>query len=146
MAEKVPWSMAVTSAAPRPLPETSAMTTAVRSGPSSIQVEIVAAHSQTGAVQAGHLEVREMAEPFWEQRLLDFTRDGEFLLQSSPFLFLLNQPGLVENACGLNRKSIQDFTVKRRKCGGARAVEVEHSQQLPGGVDRGGIARLKMHQ
>ena len=93
------------------------------------QVEIVTAHSQAGAVHPRHLEVWIMVESFREQRLLDFTGDGEFLLESPPFLFLLNQPGLVENACCLSRKSIQDFTVKRRKCGRTRAVKVEHSQQ-----------------
>ena len=124
--------MVVSSAAPSPLPETSATRKAVRSSPIGKQIEVVAAHGMAWSMNARHRKVRVIAESARKQGLLNIPGDVEFLLHSLPLAFAFHEARIVQDACGFHCECVKDLAIEFGKSSGAAGIEVDDAEKMPG--------------
>jgi hypothetical protein len=121
--------MVVSSAAPRPLPLTSAMRTAVRSSLDWNHVEVVAADFSAGMMHAGDGEMRKVVQAVRNERLLNGARDGKLLLEALALALLLQQARVIENAGGLAAEGVENLAVDGGEGGNAARIEIDDAEQ-----------------
>ena len=94
-------------------------------------IEVIAAHGVTRSIDGGDGQVREIAEAARQERLLNFPRDAQFLLEALALAFALHEARIVQNAGGFDGQGVENLAIEFGKGRGAPRIEIQNAQKLP---------------